>query len=52
MISDIAFRAMAQDHTDNESTLVQVMTWCCQATSYMAEQQVNSSRPRDACMRQ
>ena len=30
---EFALRWMSLDHTDDKSTLVQVMAWCCQATS-------------------
>ena len=35
---EIALRWMALDLTDDESTLVQVMTWCRQATSHYLSQ--------------
>ena len=35
---DIALRWMALDLTDDKSTLVQVMAWCCQATSHYLSQ--------------
>ena len=35
---DNALRWMPQDLTDDKSTLVQVMAWCCQATSHYLSQ--------------
>ena len=35
---EIAFRQMSLDLADDKSTLVQVMAWCCQATSYYLSQ--------------
>ena len=35
---DNALRWMPQDLTDDQSTLVQVMAWCCQATSHYLSQ--------------
>ena len=35
---EIAIRWMPLDLTDDESTLVQVMAWCCQATSHYLSQ--------------
>ena len=35
---DIALRWMSQDLTDGESAMVQVMAWCCQATSHYLNQ--------------
>ena len=35
---DNALRWMPWDLTDNKSTLVQVMAWCCQATSHYLSQ--------------
>ena len=64
---DTALRWMPQDLTDDKSTLVQVMAWCCQATShYLSQcwlsslspygvarpQWVNSMRPDDTYMYQ
>ena len=31
---EIVLRKMSSDLTDDQSTLVQVMAWCCQATSH------------------
>ena len=35
---EIALRWMSQDRTDDKSALVQVMAWCCQATSHYLSQ--------------
>ena len=35
---ELALRWMSLDLTDNKSTLVQVMAWCCQATSHYLDQ--------------
>ena len=35
---ETAFRCMSLDLTDGKSTLVQVMAWCCQATSHYLRQ--------------
>ena len=35
---DNALRLMPRDLTDDKSTLVQVMAWCCQATSHYLSQ--------------
>ena len=35
---EISLRWMPQDLTDDKSTLVQVMAWCCQATSHYLSQ--------------
>ena len=35
---EIALRRTSLDLTDDKSTLVQVMTWCCQATSHHLSQ--------------
>ena len=35
---EIALRWMPLDFTDDKSTLVQVMAWCCQATSHYLSQ--------------
>ena len=35
---DNVLRWMPQDLTDDQSTLVQVMAWCCQATSHFLNQ--------------
>ena len=43
---DNALRWMPQDLTDDKSTLVQVMVWCCQATShYLSQCWVSSLSP-------
>ena len=36
--SQIALRWMSLDPTDDKSTLVQVMVWCCQATNHYLNQ--------------
>ena len=38
MSYEIALRWMPQDLTDDKSTLVQVMAWCCQAASHYLSQ--------------
>ena len=36
--SEIALKRMPKELTDDKSTLAQVMTWCCQATSHYLNQ--------------
>ena len=45
---ELALRWMSLDSTDDKSTLVQVMSWCCQATShYMSQCWPRSLSPYD-----
>ena len=37
-LKDNALRWMPWDHTDDKSTLVQVVAWCCEATSHYLSQ--------------
>ena len=46
--SIIAFKWTVQDPTDHESTLAQVITWCCQATThYLSQCWPRSMSPHD-----